>query len=598
MPARSRFGRFRFLLREPQAESLRSDPCWHLLSYDRCANAAGYSGDVGQYDTDECQSSPCAPGGTCIDSNDAHELRNSGTCSQSIGGSSIQSKAECEQAARAWNLSDTSVSHSNATSATHPPGCIFDGQELRFGSLNNTGVCSMATKCLCRQSIALTLFRCACKDGFSGVLCEDDASACLSSPCRNGASCAIGVPRLAFPASKAVATGVFKDPAGNMCAKSAYDFDHCVVNQCEASTQCPKVFGGTCTACQAVASLQWRLTSAQPVFKDLPAAYSRATNNQSVNILTAGCASEYKFSTGPPARSCSGGATRAIGTDGLLTIAIDTSTVPKSTSSCHGGHRCVGAVVTSEVRPAKANEVAEFTYDSDQGQDWYEATAVLYKASNAHVRNLDTDKIAGVKAVRGSQISASQCPNSFSHDVCGKASQERYTCSADGFITDILSVPESGNYYLAFYAASYDKTGGQQLSSVLKVKSFRLLPASCVAQCDLKAVAPPPTCTAATCLPGYRDVDKDASNGCENSANAPTPPPTFGTYSSKYSCALNPGYAGHNGEIDVNECASSPCKNNATCLESGRSAVVPPDAYNCTCAGGFSGGHCTGFGLG
>ena len=32
-------------------------------------------------------------------------------------------------------------------------------------------------------------YECACVDGYSGPMCEDDVNECLSSPCLNGAEC-------------------------------------------------------------------------------------------------------------------------------------------------------------------------------------------------------------------------------------------------------------------------------------------------------------------------------------------------------------------------------------------------------------------------
>ena len=47
-----------------------------------------------------------------------------------------------------------------------------------------------------------------------------------------------------------------------------------------------------------------------------------------------------------------------------------------------------------------------------------------------------------------------------------------------------------------------------------------------------------------------------------------------------------PGFAGHAGDQDVDECLSAPCKNGAEC-------VAPPfNKYACKCAYGFSGTHC------
>ena len=47
-----------------------------------------------------------------------------------------------------------------------------------------------------------------------------------------------------------------------------------------------------------------------------------------------------------------------------------------------------------------------------------------------------------------------------------------------------------------------------------------------------------------------------------------------------------------NCDIDVNECASSPCQNGATCTESNAESSVSIHAYQCTCVAGFANGVC------
>ena len=180
-------------------------------------------------------------------------------------------------------------------------------------------------------------------------------------------------------------------------------------------------------------------------------------------------------------------------------------------------------MVSTAIVLAVAGEVAEFTYKAVAGGDWYEAVVVLYKASQANSKNLDTDQIEAYRAIRGDQISASNCPTAFQHTVCD-GSTPHYVCDSDGYITDSLTVPSGGHHYLAFYAASYDRSGGTALGAKMMVKSFALLPSTCKAACNLGAVKPPQVCTAVTCTGTGKNQDGDASNGCEHGA-APTPAP-------------------------------------------------------------------------
>ena len=52
-----------------------------------------------------------------------------------------------------------------------------------------------------------------------------------------------------------------------------------------------------------------------------------------------------------------------------------------------------------------------------------------------------------------------------------------------------------------------------------------------------------------------------------------------------YTCTCQPGYAGFNCDVDLDECGSYPCQNGATCTDASY-------AYQCTCANGFSGYNC------
>ena len=78
------------------------------------------------------------------------------------------------------------------------------------------------------------------------------------------------------------------------------------------------------------------------------------------------------------------------------------------------------------------------------GADWYEGAVVMYKITVPGVKNLATDLVAAVNAIRGKEIgSGAKCPSAFVHDTCANGTAS-YTCDADGFITNVLRVPSDG----------------------------------------------------------------------------------------------------------------------------------------------------------
>ena len=49
---------------------------------------------------------------------------------------------------------------------------------------------------------------------------------------------------------------------------------------------------------------------------------------------------------------------------------------------------------------------------------------------------------------------------------------------------------------------------------------------------------------------------------------------------------------GGNCDVDTDECASKPCANGATCIESNIDSGIPLKHYQCSCVDGFSNGAC------
>ena len=115
------------------------------------------------------------------------------------------------------------------------------------------------------------------------------------------------------------------------------------------------------------------------------------------------------------------------------------------------------------------------------------------------------------------------------------------------------------------------------------------------------------------------DVDECVSSPCENGATCSQSQVDVSISAHAYQCICTPGYAnghctylyigqytdectvfesledpshGGNCVIDVDECASSPCTNGATCRESTSNSTFPVHAYACSCVDGFANGIC------
>ena len=89
------------------------------------------------------------------------------------------------------------------------------------------------------------------------------------------------------------------------------------------------------------------------------------------------------------------------------------------------------------------------------------------------------------------------------------------------------------------------------------------------------------------------DVNECASGPCQNDAlcSDSTSDPSIPTDS--YRCACQPGWTGSECAVDINECASSPCVNGAACSDStDADSDVVVGAYSCTCVDGFASGIC------
>jgi hypothetical protein len=88
------------------------------------------------------------------------------------------------------------------------------------------------------------------------------------------------------------------------------------------------------------------------------------------------------------------------------------------------------------------------------------------------------------------------------------------------------------------------------------------------------------------------DVDECSSSPCQNDATCDDSVSNTALARHAYRCLCRPGWSGFNCAVDINECASEPCQNGAACFDSHNSSELSVDVYRCACVEGYANGLC------
>jgi hypothetical protein len=119
--------------------------------------------------------------------------------------------------------------------------------------------------------------------------------------------------------------------------------------------------------------------------------------------------------------------------------------VAQAPGGCCTAKSCVNSLITTEGFGARAGQTMTIQYRAIGGEDWYESAIVLYRGSPPVT---ESTTVVDAIIVRGRSMSA--------------------------FTSHTFTIPTAGNYYVAFYTASYDRTGDGNLGARLEINGFVL----------------------------------------------------------------------------------------------------------------------------
>lgn len=207
--------------------------------YYTCTCGAGYTGPTCSVNIDECASSPCLHGATCVDGVNGY------TCSCASGYTGTHCETEINECAPTPCLNGATctdlVGAFNCTCAGGYIGtrCEVDIDECASAPCQHGATCADF----------VNRFECYCVSGWVGTLCQTDFNECASSPCANSGSCTQAQPGPGFVCDCPVAF------SGPLCAScnSALSYANCSSSCVQTTTNADHcgTCGHNCTAAHA-----------------------------------------------------------------------------------------------------------------------------------------------------------------------------------------------------------------------------------------------------------------------------------------------------------------------------------------------------------
>ena len=568
-------------------------------------------------DVNECASNPCANGATCFESSTTPDVAIDAyrcNCAPGFANGACTYDFVNEYSTECNVLESTQ-------SATQSGNCDVDVDECLSNPCNNSAPCSDSTD---DAAISVHAYRCSCTAGFADGFCDYGFIAEYRIPClvsqSDAATCeSLGGGFLSCGSDCIPAVGICAQPLRGNCD---IDVDECASTPCEHQAECLDSMTSAAVPQHAFSC------TCQPGFANglceydfiAEVAADCAVANSASGPSTGNCSLDVNECSSSP---CQNGATCV------------ESTVPDAVPVSVDAYRCVCA-------QGFANGVCGATNSPVHSTHYVAECGIMESTAGAGNCDLDVNECLSSPCAYDAG-----CHDS---DVCRTGDRSSNDCSAVGMLSCGASCrPYDAHHFLpAIDDYGCDCRIGYEGSDCEldhnECLSFPCQNGVCSESCNSTlgpcAAAGMQECGASpgVCVPiavevdafqcdcdsgwngTYCDVDVDEciSSPCFNGGTC-TDSSVDATISIRaYSCACAPGFAngacayafiseytaqcsvlesnapfGSNCKIDVDECASNPCQNGATCADStGTNSTIDPHVYQCSCAVGFANGVC------